>query len=89
VGVAATGTLFGAMTVRTRARELVLATVLFPLLSPSLLSSVSATREIFYAAQSGTAVDMSEVGDWLLLLGVFDLVAIVGGMTMFGALVED
>jgi heme exporter protein B len=89
VGVAATGTLFGAMTVRTRARELILATVLFPLLSPSLLSSVSATREIFYAAQSGMPVDMSEVSDWLLLLGVFDTVAIVGGLTMFGALLED
>ncbi len=89
VGVAATGTLFGAMTVRTRARELILATVLFPLLSPSLLSSVSATREIFYAAQSGMPVDMSEVSDWLLLLGIFDLVAIAGGLTMFGALLED
>ncbi len=89
IGVAATGTLFGAMTVRTRARELILATVLFPLLSPSLLSSVSATREIFYAAQSGMPVDMSEVSDWLLLLGVFDVVAIVGGLTMFGALLED
>ena len=89
IGVAATGTLFGAMTVRTRARELILATVLFPLLSPSLLSSVSATREIFYAAQSGMPVDMSEVSDWLLLLGVFDTVAVVGGLAMFGALVED
>ena len=89
IGVAATGTLFGAMTVRTRARELILATVLFPLLSPSLLSSVSATREIFYAAQSGMPVDMGEVSDWLLLLGVFDVVAIVGGLTMFGALLED
>jgi heme exporter protein B len=89
VGVAATGTLFGAMTVRTRARELVLATVLFPLLSPSLLSSVSATREIFYAVRAGVPVDMGEVSDWLVLLGVFDAVAIVGGLAMFGALVED
>jgi heme exporter protein B len=89
VGVAATGTLFGAMTVRTRARELLLATVLFPLLSPALLSSVAATREIFYASMSGQPVDMSEVGDWLLLLGVFDLVAVGGGLAMFGALIED
>lgn len=88
-GVAATGTLFGAMTVRTRARELLLATVLFPLLSPALLSSVSATREIFYASARGLPVDASEVGDWLLLLGVFDAVAIVGGLTLFGPLVDD
>jgi heme exporter protein B len=89
VGVAATGTLFGAMTARTSARELILAIVLFPLLSPALLSSVAATREIFYASASGQAVDMSEVSDWLLLLGVFDAVAVAGGLAMFGALVED
>ncbi len=89
VGVAATGTLFGAMTARTRARDLVLATVLFPLLSPALVSSVAATREVFYAASSGLPVGMGEVRDYLLLLGVFDLVAIAGGMAMFGALVED
>jgi heme exporter protein B len=89
VGVAATGTLFGAMTVRTRARELLLATVLFPLLSPALLSSVAATREIFYAVERGQAVDLSEIGDWLLLLGVFDAVAVAGSLAMFGALLED
>jgi|HubBroStandDraft_2_1064218.scaffolds.fasta_scaffold117780_2 heme exporter protein B len=89
LGVAATGTLFGAMTARTGARELILAIVLFPLLSPALLSSVAATREIFYASASGQAVDMSEVSDWLLLLGVFDAVAVAGGLAMFGALVED
>jgi heme exporter protein B len=88
-GVAATGTLFGAMTVRTRARELLLATVLFPLLSPALISSVAATREIFYASASGQPVDLAEVQSWLFLLGVFDVVAVVGGATMFGALVED
>ena len=89
VGVAATGTLFGAMTVRTRARELLLASVLFPLLSPALVSSVAATREIFYAVTSGQAVDLAELRDWFFLLGIFDLVAIAGGMAMFGALVED
>lgn len=89
VGVAATGTLFGAMTARTRARELLLATVLFPLLSPALVSSVAATREVFYAAASGSPVDIAELHDWLVLLGVFDFAAIAGGMAMFGALVED
>jgi heme exporter protein B len=89
IGVAATGTLFGAMTVRTRARELLLAAVLFPLLSPALVSSVGATREIFYAAASGQPVDFGEVRDWLVLLTIFDVVAIVGGVGMFGALVDD
>lgn len=89
VGVAAIGTLFGAMTVRTRARELLLAIVLFPLLSPVLVSSVAATREIFYASASGQPIDFGDLRDLLFLLGIFDLVAIAGGLAMFGALVED
>ena len=63
--------------------------MLFPLLSPALVSSVAATREIFYAATSGQAVDFLELRDWFVLLGVFDLVAIAGGLAMFGALVDD
>jgi heme exporter protein B len=89
LGVAGTGTLFGAMTVRTRARDLVLATVLFPLLSPTLLSSVAATREIFAAVSSNRAVDMGDIRDYLFLLGVFDVVSIGGGIALFGTLLED
>jgi heme exporter protein B len=83
VGVAATGTLFGAMTVRTRARDLVLATVLFPLLSPTLLSGVAATREILL----GSSWD--ELRDYLVLLGTFDFVAVVGGVGLFGVLIDE
>jgi heme exporter protein B len=82
VGVAATGTLFGAMTVRTRARDLVLATVLFPLLSPTLVSGVAATREIFAGAP------FADIHDYLLLLGTFDLVSVLGRIALFGALVD-
>jgi heme exporter protein B len=83
VGIAATGTLFGAMTVRTRARDLVLATVLFPLLSPTLISGVAATREIISGAP------FEEIVDYLILLGTFDFVAVAGGLALFGALMED
>jgi heme exporter protein B len=83
VGVAATGTLFGVMTVRTRARDLVFATVLFPLLSPALVCGVAATREIFAGAP------FDDVRDYFLLLGVFDLVSLGLGLLLFGALVED
>jgi heme exporter protein B len=83
VGVAAAGTLFGAMTVRTRARDLVLATVLFPLLTPTLISGVASTREIFAGAP------LADVSDYLVLLGTFDLVAVLGGLSLFGALVDD
>ncbi|WP_394825991.1 heme exporter protein CcmB [Pendulispora albinea] len=83
LGVAATGTLFGAMTVRTRARDLVLATVLFPLLSPTLVSGVAATRDIL------SGLPLSEVNDYLILLGAFDGLAVLGGVTLFGALIDE
>jgi heme exporter protein B len=83
IGVAGTGTLFGVMTVRTRARDLVFATVLFPLLSPALLCGVAATREIFAGAA------LADVTDYWLLLVVFDLVSLGMGMLLFPALVED
>jgi len=83
IGVASIGTLFGAMTVRTRARDLVLATVIFPLLSPTLLSGVAATREIVAGAT------IAEVRDYLILLLTFDAIAVAGGLGLFGALVDE
>jgi heme exporter protein B len=81
-GVAATGTLFGALTVRSRARDLLLAIVLFPLLSPTLLAAVVATRELLGGAP------LEELVQYLGLMGVFDVVFISGGLALFGGLVE-
>ena len=83
VGIAAMGTLFGAMTVRTRARDLILASVLFPLLSPMMLLGVAGTREVFEGAP------IAELTGYFMLLAMFDTIAIVGGLAMFGALVEE
>lgn len=81
-GISASGTLFGAMMVRTRARDLILAIVLFPLLAPTLLAAVAATREVL----QGMPVD--QLGDFLRLMAVFDLTFVVGGLTLFGSLWE-
>lgn len=82
-GIAASGSLFGAMTVRTRARDLMLAIVMFPLLSPTLLSAVAASRELLGGAA------LSELGDYLRLMGLFDVVSWAGGLILFGVLMED
>lgn len=81
-GIAASGTLFGAMTVRTRARDLILAIVLFPLLAPSLLTAVAATRELL------EGVPLSSLGDYLKLMLVFDVTFLAGGLALFGTLLE-
>jgi heme exporter protein B len=83
IGVAANGTVFGAMTVRTRARDLLLATVLFPLLTPALLAGVAGTRELMAGAK------LADLGDYLLLLLAFDAVGLVLGTMLFGMLIDD
>jgi len=80
-GIAAAGTLFGAMTVRTSARDLVLAVVLLALLAPAVLTAVAATRELLGGARLG------ELGDYFRLLGVFDVAFVAGGLGLFGLLV--
>jgi heme exporter protein B len=82
-GMCAVGTLFGAMTVRTRARDLILAIVLFPLLAPTLLAAVVATRELFGGAP------LSELADYFSLMCLFDGVFLTGGVSMFGLLIDE
>lgn len=81
-GIAAVGTLFGVMTVRTRARDLVLASVLFPLLAPTLLSAVAGTRELF------NGVPLIDLVDYFQIMGVFAVVFTAGGLWMFEILIE-
>jgi heme exporter protein B len=71
------------MTVRTRARDLMLALVLFPLLAPTLLAAVVASRELFGGAP------LSELTDYFSLMGLFDFVFLTGGVTMFGMLIDE
>jgi heme exporter protein B len=82
-GVAAAGTLFGVMTVRTRARDLVLSICLFPLLSPTLMAATVATRELL------NGIPLSELTDFLQIMAMFDVVFIVGGAGLFGSLAEQ
>jgi heme exporter protein B len=81
-GIAAAGTLFGAMTVRTSARDLVLAVVLFPLLAPTLLAAVAGTRELCAGAP------LASLGDYLALMGVFGFVFVAGGVGLFAPLID-
>lgn len=82
-GVAAAGTLFGAMTVKTNARDLILAILLFPLLAPSLLTAISASRELFGGAP------FDEIWPYFKLILIFDAAFFAGGISLFGTLVED
>lgn len=83
VGFVAAGTLFGALTAKTRARDLLLAVVLYPLVSPALLCGVVATRDLFNGAS------LSDIADWLRMLAIFDLITLGGGAVLLGPLLSE
>lgn len=83
IGFVAPGTLFGAMSVQTRARELVLSVVLFPLVAPALLAAVVGTRELLGGAP------WADVAGWLRVLAAYDIVVCTAGLLLFGPLTSE
>ena len=83
LGYAAAGTLFAAMTVRTRLKDLLLGVVLFPLVAPALIAAITGTGAVL--AGGGIA----GAADHLRLLAAYDLLFVAGGLWLFGALFED
>jgi len=82
VGLAAVGTLFGAMTARVRARELLFPVLLLPAQIPVLLATVKITE----AALGG--ISLADVGHWLKLLAAADVVFVVVGLLTFEFILE-
>lgn len=83
IGIAAVGTFYAGVTVRLRAREVMLPLLMLPVLAPLLLGAVKATA----AALSGDP--FGELGSWLQLLIAFDVIMVVAGAATYGYLLED
>lgn len=82
VGLAAVGSLFGVLAESPRARESVFPLLVLPLATPVLVAGVKAT-ELVTTGRAG------EAGQWLGLLGAFDVVVLGVGTLLFGFLLED
>ncbi|MEO5987180.1 MAG: heme exporter protein CcmB, partial [Candidatus Limnocylindria bacterium] len=82
-GVAAVGTFYAGVTVRLRAREVMLPLLMLPVLAPLLLGAVKATSGALAGDPFG------ELGSWLQLLVAFDVIMIVAGAATYGYLLED
>ncbi|HJQ85346.1 MAG TPA: heme exporter protein CcmB, partial [Candidatus Binatia bacterium] len=82
VGFAALATLFAAIAMRTRAREVMLPLLLLPLLVPLLIGAVEATRAVLGGG-------LAAAGDGLAVLAAFDVVFAVAGWLLFAYVVRD
>jgi heme exporter protein B len=83
LGFAAIGTLFAAISLRTRAREVMLPLLMLPLATPLFLSCVQATS-LLLAGQP-----LSAAARWIHLLIAFDVIFLVVGWLGFEYVVEE
>jgi heme exporter protein B len=83
VGFAGVGTLFSAMAVHTRAREVMLPVLLFPVVVPAMIAAVKATGGIL------DGLLFSEIAHWVRLLAVFDVVFLAISFMTFDYVVEE
>lgn len=82
-GFAAIGTLYAGLTVRLRAREVLLPLLLLPVVAPLLLAAVSATTALLAGDPLG------ELLSWLQLLIGYDLVMLIAGSLTYGLAFEE
>ncbi|OLE20026.1 MAG: hypothetical protein AUG50_01895 [Betaproteobacteria bacterium 13_1_20CM_3_63_8] len=83
LGFVAVGTLFSAMTARTRLAELLLPVLLLPFMIPPLIGAVITTGALLAGRP------LSEVTGWLRLLAAFDIVFVTLALLLFPATVNE
>ena len=82
LGFATIGTLFSAMAVNTRSREIMLPLLLFPISVPVLIAAVEATRALLDPS-------VSMPSRWWQLLLAFDVIFLVISSFLFGTVLEE
>jgi heme exporter protein B len=82
-GFVAVGTVFAAMTVRTRFAELMLPLLVLPFLLPPVIGAVQVTARLL----AGRPI--SEIAWWLSVLGFYDLVFVTLCLLLFPSLMDE
>ncbi len=83
IGFVTVGTLFSALAVNTKAREMVLPILFLPVVVPIIISAVLA---------SGTALSggsWSELSSWLQIIAVFDVIFLLVSFLIFAYVIEE
>jgi heme exporter protein B len=82
-GFAAVGTVFSGIAVNTRAREVLLPILLFPVVLPILIAGVKMTGALL------DGESLSSLSNWLRLIAIYDVVFTIVAYLTFGFVVEE
>jgi heme exporter protein B len=84
LGFCAVGTLFAAMLVRARSRDVLLPVMLYPMTVPVMIAGVRGTAALFQATPEPAVAQF-----WLGILGAFDVVFVVLALWTFEPVMTD
>ncbi|MDA1080425.1 MAG: heme exporter protein CcmB [Gemmatimonadetes bacterium] len=82
VGLVTLGTFYAAMASRSRAREVLLPLLLFPMLVPVLLAAIQATKALLVGGA------MNDAGAWTSLLVAYDVIFLILTFLAFDYVIE-
>ena len=82
IGFCVLGTILSAVTLKARARELLLPLVLFPLMVPVILATIRCMESVLRAGELGDAAQ------WLRLLIGFDVIFLTVGILIFDWVID-
>lgn len=83
IGFAAVGTLFSALSVNTRAREMVLPILFLPMVVPVIVAAVEASGLVLAGESWGA------ISSWLRVIIGFDVVFVVASYLVFAFVIEE
>jgi len=84
IGFAAVGTLFAAMLVRARSRDVLLPIMLYPMTVPVMIAGVRGTAALFQPTPDAAIAQF-----WLSLLAAFDVVFVILALWTFEPVMTD
>jgi heme exporter protein B len=82
IGFVGLGTFYASMASRSRAREVLLPLLLFPMLVPVLLASAEASQSLL------AGNPMQDAGAWVKLLTAFDVIFVIASFLAFDHVIE-
>ncbi len=83
IGFIAIGTLFSALSVNTKAREMVLPILFLPVVVPVILSAVEASKLVLAGGS------WSSIASWLQIIAAFDVIFLVVSYLIFEYVIEE
>jgi heme exporter protein B len=83
LGFSTIGTIFSAMSATTKARDVILSILVFPIAVPLIIASVQATGTIL------AGKPLQDILSWLKILVAFDLVFLLLAYLTFGFIMEE